>query len=56
LWGFLGGLQGVWFGVHCGLEFAHALALEFDLVGVVDDAWSALFWPASKPSSLIEGA
>jgi len=38
LWGFLHGLPGVWFGVHCGLELAHALAFEFDPVGVVDDA------------------
>ena len=32
------GLPDVWFGVHCGLELAHALAFEFDPVGVVDDA------------------
>jgi hypothetical protein len=30
-------LSGVWFGVG-GLELAHALAFELDLVGVVDDA------------------
>ena len=37
LWGFLHGLAGVGFGVG-GLELAHALAFEFDPVGVVDDA------------------
>jgi hypothetical protein len=37
LLGFLCGLSGVWFGVDV-LELAHAVAFEFDPVGVVDDA------------------
>jgi hypothetical protein len=37
LLGFLCGLASVWFGVD-GLELAHALAFEFDPVGVAGDA------------------